>query len=103
MCIDYEMRFFLCCFVFRFFPCFLLDEQFFFSSSRQKFDPFLCKEEEFITLKEEDKEEDKEEEELKKRRAGVCSVSRSLSLSLPRFLLEESACFFFQKSSPLAR
>ena len=96
MCIDYEMRFFLCCFVFRFFPCFLLDEQFFFSSSRQKFDPFLCKEEEFITLKEEDKEEDKEEEELKKRRAGVCSVSRSLSLSTAIFVGRERV-FFFSK------
>tara|TARA_B110000483_G_scaffold104084_2_gene126955 strand:- start:1365 stop:1640 length:276 start_codon:yes stop_codon:yes gene_type:complete len=90
------MRFFLCCFVFRFFPCFLLDEQFFFSSSRQKFDPFLCKEEEFITLKEEDKEEDKEEEELKKRRAGVCSVSRSLSLSTAIFVGRERV-FFFSK------
>ena len=73
-----------------------LDEQFFFSSSRQKFDPFLCREEEFITLKEEDKEEDKEDKELKKRRAGVCSVSRSLSLFTAIFVGRECV-FFFQR------
>ena len=68
---------------------------------------FLRREEEFITLKEEEDKEDKEE--LKKRRAGsFCSrsVSRPLSSSLSAGAKREreSGVFFSKsKSLPLAR
>ena len=79
--------FFFCCLFFRFFPCFLLSLRrtiffFEFEGKIRSFLSFLCREEEFITLKEEDKED---KEELKKRRAeSFCSrsVSRPLSSSL---------------------
>ena len=65
---------------------------------------FLCREEEFITLKEEDKED---KEELKKRRAeSFCSrsVSRPLSSSLSAGAKRErESGVFFSKSKILLR
>jgi hypothetical protein len=97
--------FFFCCLFFRFFPCFLLSGRtiFFFEveGKIRSFLSFLCREEEFITLKEEDKE-DKEDKELKKRRAELfCSrsVSRSISSSLSAGAKRERerVVFFFQR------
>ena len=96
--------FFFCCLFFRFFPCFLLSLRrtiffFEFEGKIRSFLSFLCREEEFITLKEEDKED---KEELKKRRAeSFCSrsVSRPLSSSLSAGAKRErESGVFFSKS-----
>ena len=100
--------FFFCCLFFRFFPCFLLSRRtiffFEFEGKIRSFLSFLCREEEFITLKEEDKED---KEELKKRRAeSFCSrsVSRPLSSSLSAGAKRErESGVFFSKSKILLR
>ena len=101
--------FFFCCLFFRFFPCFLLSLRrtiffFEFEGKIRSFLSFLCREEEFITLKEEDKED---KEELKKRRAeSFCSrsVSRPLSSSLSAGAKRErESGVFFSKSKSLPR
>ena len=71
-----------------------------FEGKIRSFLSFLCREEECITLKEEEDKEDKEE--LKKRRAGsFCSrsVSRPLSSSLSAGAKREreSGVFFFKE------
>jgi hypothetical protein len=69
-----------------------------FEGKIRSFLSFLCREEEFITLKEEDKED---KEELKKRRAeSFCSrsISRPLSSSLSAGAKREREwCFFFKE------
>ena len=100
--------FFFCCLFFRFFPCFLLSLRrtiffFEFEGKIRSFLSFLCRAEEFITLKEEDKED---KEELKKRRAeSFCSrsVSRPLSSSLSAGAKREREWCFFSKSKILLR
>ena len=100
--------FFFCCLCFRFF-CARDEDNFFFEfeGKIRSFLSFLCREEECITLKEEEDKEDKEE--LKKRRAeSFCSrsVSRPLSSSLSAGAKREreSGVFFSKsKSLPLAR
>ena len=75
-----------------------------FEGKIRSFLSFLCREEEFITLKEEDKED---KEELKKRRAeSFCSrsVSRPLSSSLSAGAKRErESGVFFSKSKSLPR
>ena len=102
--------FFFCCLFFRFFPCFLLSLRrtiffFEFEGKIRSFLSFLCREEECITLKEEEDKEDKEE--LKKRRAeSFCSrsVSRPLSSSLSAGAKRErESGVFFSKSKILLR
>ena len=84
---------FFCCFVFSFF---WLSTNSIFFRGKNSIVPFLCREEEFITLK----EEKEEEEELKKKRAELfcsCSGSRSLSSSLSAGAKRESGVFFFKR------
>ena len=103
VCVDYEMPFFSVVCSSGFFLVFLLSLRrtiffFEFEGKIRSFLSFLCREEEFITLKEEDKED---KEELKKRRAeSFCSrsVSRPLSSSLSAGAKREREwCFFFKE------
>ena len=91
----------------------LVDEQFFFSRSREKFDrsfrSFLCREEECITPKDEDKEDEEDKESKKRSAESFCSrsVSRYLSSSLSAGAKREreSGVFFSRVKAflPLAR
>ena len=103
VCVDYEMPFFsvvLSSSGFFLVFCARRRTIFFFEveGKIRSFLSFLCREEEFITLKEEDKED---KEELKKRRAeSFCSrsVSRPLSSSLSAGAKREREwCFFFKE------
>ena len=105
VCVDYEMPFFsvvLSSSGFFLVFCARRRTIFFFEveGKIRSFLSFLRREEEFITLKEEEDKEDKEE--LKKRRAGsFCSrsVSRPLSSSLSAGAKREreSGVFFFKE------